>query len=108
MVHYTKNGSLVGHLLMHVLTGQEFNPNKIHTNISLFFVQINLIAAPLYVITTTTLDKDDGLKALIGAVAKIRESIKSSGGEFNEKTPVSLLLYTEYIKPFGFHCSMRL
>lgn len=54
------------------------------------FLQINLIAAPLYVITTTTLDRDDGLKVLTSAVEAIRTSIKKYGGEFNEKAAVSL------------------
>ncbi|KAK2553688.1 Eukaryotic translation initiation factor 2 subunit 1 [Acropora cervicornis] len=48
-------------------------------------IKINLIAAPLYVITTTTLDRDEGLKSLTSAVDAIRSSIKQYGGDFNEK-----------------------
>lgn len=36
-------------------------------------------------ITTTTLDRDDGLKGLTSAVEAIKTSIKKFGGEFNEK-----------------------
>jgi len=49
-----------------------------------------LIAAPLYVITTTTLDHEEGLKTLVEAVDAIRTSIKNAGGEFTEKAAVSL------------------
>jgi len=48
-------------------------------------IKINLIAAPLYVITTTTLDRDDGLKGLTNAVDAIRTTIKKYKGDFNEK-----------------------
>lgn len=48
-------------------------------------IKINLIAAPLYVITTTTLDRDEGLQALTNAVDAIRTTIKKYGGDFNEK-----------------------
>jgi len=48
-----------------------------------------LIAAPLYVITTTTLDRDDGLKGLTLAVEAIKTTIKKYGGDFNEKVAVS-------------------
>lgn len=54
-----------------------------------FVFQINLIAAPLYVITTTTLDRDDGLKGLTNAVDAIRTTIKKYKGDFNEKAAVS-------------------
>ena len=57
----------------------------------IFFFQINLIAAPLYVITTTTLDRDEGLKILTNAVDAIRTTIQKFGGEFTEKAAVSLL-----------------
>ena len=58
-------------------------------SLPIFVFQINLIAAPLYVITTTTLDRDDGLKGLTSAVEAIKTSIKKFGGEFNEKAAVS-------------------
>ena len=50
-----------------------------------------MIAAPLYVITTTTLDRDEGLKCLTSAVDAIRTSIKKYGGDFNEKAAVSFM-----------------
>jgi translation initiation factor 2 subunit 1 len=46
-------------------------------------VKINLIAPPLYVMTTTTLERADGLKALNNAINQIQEAIKVSGGVFN-------------------------
>lgn len=48
-------------------------------------IKINLIAAPLYVITTTTLDREDGLKGLTNAVEAIKTTIKKYKGDFNEK-----------------------
>uniref|UniRef100_T1J8V6 Eukaryotic translation initiation factor 2 subunit 1 n=1 Tax=Strigamia maritima TaxID=126957 RepID=T1J8V6_STRMM len=46
-------------------------------------IKINLIAPPLYVMTTTTLDRNDGLKALEVAIAEISQGIRSAGGVFN-------------------------
>nr|CAG4641033.1 EOG090X09RW [Eulimnadia texana] len=46
-------------------------------------IKINLIAPPLYVMTTQTPEKQDGLKALGTAIEKIQEVIKSLGGNFN-------------------------
>jgi translation initiation factor 2 subunit 1 len=46
-------------------------------------IKINLIAPPLYVVTTTTMDKDKGLEILTEALQKIEASIKNSGGIFN-------------------------
>lgn len=46
-------------------------------------VKINLIAPPLYVVTTTTLDKDRGLDKLNEALKAIETSIKAAGGIFN-------------------------
>lgn len=40
-------------------------------------------------ITTTTLDRDEGLQALTNAVDAIRTTIKKYGGDFNEKAAVS-------------------
>ena len=40
-------------------------------------------------ITTTTLDRDDGLKGLTNAVDAIRTTIKKYKGDFNEKAAVS-------------------
>jgi len=46
-------------------------------------IKINLIAPPLYVITSSTPEKDDGLKALNTACKVIEERIASFGGTFN-------------------------
>lgn len=46
-------------------------------------IKINLIAPPLYVMTTSTPEKADGLKALETAIEKIKESITELGGVFN-------------------------
>ncbi|KAL7293216.1 eukaryotic translation initiation factor 2 subunit 1 [Trichogramma pretiosum] len=45
-------------------------------------IKINLIAPPLYVMTTSTPEKADGLKALQDAIAVIEEKINSLGGVF--------------------------
>lgn len=53
-------------------------------------VKINLIAPPLYVITTTTLDKDKGLEKLNESLQAIEKSIKAAGGIFNIQHAVSV------------------
>jgi len=45
-------------------------------------IKINLIAPPLYVITTSTPEKADGLKALENAIEKIETTIKKLDGHF--------------------------
>jgi len=50
-------------------------------------VKIKLVAPPLYVMMTTSLNKDKGIKALQDACEAITRSIKSKGGELNIKTP---------------------
>ncbi|CAO1422999.1 unnamed protein product [Diamesa tonsa] len=45
-------------------------------------IKINLIAPPLYVMTTSTTEKADGLKALEVSIAKIKETILGLGGHF--------------------------
>lgn len=49
-------------------------------------VKINLIAPPLYVMTTQTLERADGLTLLTQAIEKIKASIEETGGVFNIKT----------------------
>ena len=39
-------------------------------------IKINLIAPPLYVMTTSTPEKQDGLKALADAIEIIKDKIK--------------------------------
>ncbi|XP_066590483.1 eukaryotic translation initiation factor 2 subunit 1 [Prorops nasuta] len=46
-------------------------------------IKINLIAPPLYVMTTSTPEKQDGLKLLNDAIGVIEEKITSLGGVFN-------------------------
>ena len=52
-------------------------------------IKINLIAPPLYVMTTSTPERQDGLNALTSAMEKVRETIVSLGGEFNVQMAVS-------------------
>lgn len=49
-------------------------------------IKINLIAPPLYVMTTTTMEKTEGLKALEDAIGKIEETLKKYDGIFNVHT----------------------
>ncbi|KAJ8948123.1 hypothetical protein NQ318_008476 [Aromia moschata] len=46
-------------------------------------IKINLIAPPLYVMTTSTPEKQDGLKILNDAIEQIKTSITTLGGVFN-------------------------
>ena len=46
-------------------------------------IKINLIAPPLYVITTSTPEKQEGLDGLNTACKTIEERITASGGSFN-------------------------
>ncbi|WAR23192.1 IF2A-like protein [Mya arenaria] len=46
-------------------------------------IKINLIAPPLYVVTTQTLDRGEGLIALNKALEAIKASIEEAGGMFN-------------------------
>lgn len=55
-------------------------------------VKINLIAPPLYVVTTTTLDKEKGLEKLNEVLKAIQTSIINAGGIFNVQNAVSSLL----------------
>lgn len=48
-------------------------------------IKINLIAPPLYVMTTQTLERADGLTLLTQAIEKIKECIEECGGVFNLK-----------------------
>ena len=51
-------------------------------------VKVNLIAPPLYVLTTQTLEKEEGLKLIQSALNRIEETIKSFGGIFNVQQAV--------------------
>jgi len=51
-------------------------------------LQINLIAPPLYVITTNTLERADGLTKLNEVLEKIKKVIEANGGVFTVKMAV--------------------
>lgn len=55
-------------------------------------IKINLIAPPLYVMTTSTPEKQDGLKILQDAIEKIESTITKLGGVFKVQMAVSILL----------------
>jgi translation initiation factor 2 subunit 1 len=54
-------------------------------------IKINLIAPPLYVITTSSPEKADGIKALNDAIEVIKEKILQMGGVFNVQMAVSYI-----------------
>lgn len=54
----------------------------------LSLLQINLIAPPQYVVTTTTLDRTEGIAKLKTALQVIRESIEDNDGIYNVKMEV--------------------
>lgn len=61
---------------------------KKNKRISLIFVcilKINLIAPPLYVVTATCLDRNEGLKALWSVIDKIKLGIEQYRGIFKIK-----------------------
>ena len=47
-----------------------------------------MIAPPLYVMTTQTLERAEGLAKLSGALGKIKDLIEEAGGVFNVKQQV--------------------
>jgi len=49
-------------------------------------IKINLIAPPLYVMTTTTMDRNEGLDLLNAAIKKIEDTIGRAGGGFKVQT----------------------
>ncbi|XP_053984057.1 eukaryotic translation initiation factor 2 subunit 1 [Hylaeus anthracinus] len=58
-------------------------------------IKINLIAPPLYVMTTSTPEKQDGLKALSDAIDVIRSKITSLGGVFNVQMAPKVVTATD-------------
>ena len=54
--------------------------------------QINLVAPPLYVMTTQTLDRQEGLARLEDAVALIKDTIEKVGGKFTLEMAVSFII----------------
>lgn len=63
----------------------------IQKRVSFFCGQINLIAPPRYVMTTTTLERTEGLSMLNQAMAVIKEKIEEKRGVFNVQMEVSVL-----------------
>ncbi|XP_058801561.1 eukaryotic translation initiation factor 2 subunit 1 [Phymastichus coffea] len=58
-------------------------------------IKINLIAPPLYVMTTSTPEKTDGLQALNDAIEVIREKITSMGGHFDVQMAPKVVTATD-------------
>ncbi|XP_055595291.1 eukaryotic translation initiation factor 2 subunit 1 [Uranotaenia lowii] len=58
-------------------------------------IKINLIAPPLYVMTTSTPEKADGLKALESAIVKIQETIENLGGVFKVQMAPKVVTATD-------------
>lgn len=59
-------------------------------------IKINLIAPPLYVVTTTTMDRTEGLEALKNALQIIENSVKSiEGGIFNIQNQPKVVTETD-------------
>ena len=58
-------------------------------------VRINLIAPPLYVITTSTPEKQEGLQILQDACKAIEDRISTSGGSFNIKMAPKVVTATD-------------
>ncbi len=54
-------------------------------------LQINLIASPKYVITTNTLEREEGLAAVNVALENVKDSIENAGGTFKVTMAVCLL-----------------
>ncbi|CAD5207990.1 unnamed protein product [Bursaphelenchus xylophilus] len=50
-------------------------------------IKINLIAAPLFVVTAQTTDREEGMEAVNNALDKIKQSIEASGGTFKFVMP---------------------
>ena len=46
-------------------------------------IKVNLIAPPSYVVTTQTMEREEGLKLLTSALEKIKETITTAGGIFS-------------------------
>lgn len=61
-------------------------------------LQINLIAPPRYVMTTTTLERTEGLSVLNQAMAAIKEKIEEKRGVFNIQMEVSYFSF--FVQPW--------
>lgn len=61
-------------------------------------IKINLIAPPLYVITTQTLERTDGIQKLTEALEQIKLSIEKSGGVFTIKMQPKVVSDTDELE----------
>lgn len=60
-----------------------------------FPIKIKLIAPPLYVVTTQTLERQEGLDKLQAALDKIKEAILASGGVYTVKAAPNVVSDTD-------------
>ena len=58
-------------------------------------IRINLIAPPLFVMTTSTLERQDGIEALQAALDAIRTHIETQDGKFEVKMAPKVVSDTE-------------
>lgn len=61
-------------------------------------VKINLIAPPLYVVTTTTLERELGVETLKKAIEAIEKAINESNGQFSVKMEPKVVTDTDEIE----------
>jgi len=61
-------------------------------------VKINLIAPPVYVVTTTTLERELGVETLKKAIVAIEKSIMASKGQFSVKMEPKVVTDTDEIE----------
>ncbi len=73
---FNKEG--VDHIKKALLKGQEESSEDIP-------LKINLIAPPLYIVQTTTLNRDKGIEVVQNCLNKIKEEILSHNGKYEEK-----------------------
>lgn len=58
-------------------------------------IRVNLIAPPLYVVTTSTPEKQDGLQAMLDACKAIEDKIRASGGSFKTQMAPKVVTATD-------------
>jgi translation initiation factor 2 subunit 1 len=61
-------------------------------------IKINLIAPPLYVMTTQTLERSDGMQKLTEALEQIKVSIEKNGGVFTIKMQPKVVSDTDELE----------
>lgn len=68
-----------------LLTGMEFGGNSESP------IAINLIAPPVYMVSSVVLDRTEGLQMMTDVVEKIKTEIIAKGGHFNLKQPPKIM-----------------